>query len=89
MAHTHRRAILTSAESRQVSSSPLQTIREYFGTARFDHTFSAKDTFSAVYTIDDGGDVTPTTVNPYSTDILNLREQVSAWKRRTFSRPRC
>ncbi len=59
-----------------VSSSPLQTIREYFGTARLDHTFSAKDNFSTVYTIDSGGDVTPTTINPYSTDILNLREQV-------------
>ena len=60
----------------EVSSSPLQTIREYFGTARFDHTFSAKDNFSAVYTIDDGSDFTPTTINPYSTDILNMREQV-------------
>jgi hypothetical protein len=62
----------------QVSSSPLQTIREYFGTARFDHNFSAKDTFSAVYTIDDGDDVTATTINPYSSDILNLREQVAS-----------
>ena len=61
----------------QVSSSPLQTIREYFGNARFDHTFSANDTFSAVYTIDDGADFTPTYFNPYSTDILNLREQVA------------
>jgi hypothetical protein len=61
----------------QVSSSPLQTIREYFATARFDHNFSARDTFSAVYTIDDGGDMTPTYFNPYSTDILNLREQVA------------
>ena len=60
----------------QVFSSPLQTIREDFGTARFDLTFSPKDTLSAVYTIDDGGDVTATTANPYSTDILNLREQV-------------
>jgi Carboxypeptidase regulatory-like domain len=60
----------------QVFSSPLQTVREDFGTARFDLTFSPKDTFSAVYTIDDGGDVTATTANPYSTDILNLREQV-------------
>ena len=60
----------------QVSSSPLQTIREYFGTARFDHNFSANDTFSAVYTIDDGNDFTPTYFNPYSTDILTLREQV-------------
>ncbi len=62
----------------QVSSSPLQTIREYFGTARLDHIFSAKDTFSGVYTIDDGADFTPTTINPYSTDILNLREQVAS-----------
>ena len=61
----------------QVSSSPLQTIREHFGTARLDHNFSANDTFSAVYTIDDGGDVTATTINPYSSDILNLREQVA------------
>ena len=59
-----------------VSSSPLQTIREDFGTVRVDHTFSPKDTFSTVYTIDDGGDVTATIANPYSTDILSLREQV-------------
>ncbi len=62
----------------QVSSSPLQTIREYFGTARFDHIFSPKDNFSAVYTVDDGADFTPTTINPFSTDILNLREQVAS-----------
>lgn len=60
----------------QVFSSPLQTIREDFGTARFDQIFSPKDTLSAIYTIDDGGDVTATTADPYSTDILTLREQV-------------
>src|SRR5579863_8915988 len=60
----------------QVFAAPLQTIREDFGTARFDETFSPQDTLSAVYTIDDGGDVTATSANPYSTDILNLREQV-------------
>jgi hypothetical protein len=59
-----------------VSSSPLQTIRENFGTARVDHIFSEKDTFSAIYTIDDGNDNTATIANPYSTDILTLREQV-------------
>lgn len=58
------------------SSSPLQTIREDFGTVRVDQNFSQKDTFSAVYLIDDGGDVTATPANPYSTDILTLREQV-------------
>ena len=57
-------------------SSPLQTIREDFGTARVDHIFSPRDSLSAVYTIDDGGDVTATPLDPYSTDILNLREQV-------------
>ena len=61
----------------QVFSSPLQTIRENFGNARVDHVFSSKDTFSAAYTIDDGNDFTPTTANPYSTDILTLREQVA------------
>jgi hypothetical protein len=60
----------------EVFSSPLQTIREDFGTVRIDHTFSQNDSLSAVYTADDGGDVTATPVNPYSSDILNLREQV-------------
>ena len=60
----------------QVFSSPLQTIREDFGTARFDQTFSPTDNFSTVYTIDDGADVTATIADPYSTDILTLREQV-------------
>src|SRR6516165_5582869 len=58
------------------SSSPLQTIREDYGTIRVDNTFSSTDSLAAIYTIDDGGDVTATPVNPYSTDILNLRQQV-------------
>ncbi len=60
----------------EVFSSPLQTVREDFGTVRVDHIFSPKDSLSGIYTIDDGGDVTATPVNPYSSDILNLREQV-------------
>jgi len=60
----------------QVFSSPLQTIREDFGTLRVDHIFSAKDSLAGIYTLDDGGDVTATPANPYSSDILNLREQV-------------
>jgi Carboxypeptidase regulatory-like domain/TonB-dependent Receptor Plug Domain len=60
----------------EVFSSPLQTIREDFGTTRLDHDFSSNDTLSAVYTIDDGADVTATTADPYSTDIEDLREQV-------------
>ena len=60
------------------SSSPLQTIRENYGTARVDHIFSPKDTLSGVYTIDDGHDFTPTIADPYSSDILTLREQVAS-----------
>jgi hypothetical protein len=60
----------------QVFSSPLQTIREYFGNTRVDHSFSPKDNFSAAYTIDDGNSFTPTSFNPYGSDVLTLREQV-------------
>jgi len=60
----------------ELFSSPLQTIREDFGTARMDHVFSANDTLGAIYTIDDGADVTATPFNPYSTDQARLREQV-------------
>jgi hypothetical protein len=57
-------------------SSPLQTIREDFGTVRVDHIFSEKDSLAGVYTVDDGDDFTETPANPYSSDILTLREQV-------------
>jgi len=60
----------------QVFSSPFQTIREDFGTVRLDHTLSSQDSLSAVYTIDDGNDLTATVLDPYSSDILTLREQV-------------
>jgi hypothetical protein len=60
----------------QFFSSPLQTIREDFGTLRLDQIFSSADSLAAIYTIDDGADFTATPVNPYSSDILTLREQV-------------
>jgi hypothetical protein len=60
----------------QVFSSPLQTIREDFGTARLDQIISTRDSLAGVNTIDDGEDVTATTLNPYSSDLLTLREQV-------------
>jgi hypothetical protein len=70
----------------QVFSSPPQTIREDFGTARADHIFSDRDSLSGVYTIDDGQDVTATILNPYSSDLLTLREQVvSLDETRSFS----
>ncbi|MGH9678650.1 MAG: carboxypeptidase regulatory-like domain-containing protein, partial [Candidatus Acidiferrales bacterium] len=60
----------------QYFSDPLQTIRDDFGTARVDRIVSQADTFSAIYTVDDSSDVTPTAANPYSTDLESLREQV-------------
>ena len=60
----------------QVFSSPLQSIREDFGTVRLDHNFGQRDSLAGVYTIDDGADLTATVLDPYSTDVLSLREQV-------------
>src|SRR5260370_751239 len=59
-----------------VFSNPLQTIREDFGTLRGENVFLAKDSVGGVYRVDDGGGVTATPVNPFGSDILNLREQV-------------
>jgi len=70
----------------EVFSSPLQTIHEDFGTVRLDHVFSTRDSLTSVYTVDDGRDVTATPLDPYSSDILNLREQViSMEETHTFS----
>ena len=60
----------------QVLSSPLQTIREDFGTVRIDYAASDRDSINTIYTIDDSHANTATPVNPYSTDLLSLREQV-------------
>ncbi len=60
----------------QFFSSPLQIIREDFGTARFDHIFSQRDSLAAIYTADDGRDFTATPFDPFSSDTLALREQV-------------
>jgi hypothetical protein len=68
------------------SSSPVQTVREDFFTARLDHNFSPKDSLAFIYTLDDGDSNTATPANPYSTDILTLREQVfSAEETHVFS----
>ncbi|MDE3180591.1 MAG: TonB-dependent receptor, partial [Acidobacteriota bacterium] len=55
-------------------SHPMQSIREDFGTTRFDESLSARDSLSAVYTVDDSADRTPTS-NPESLDLETLREQ--------------
>jgi len=62
----------------EVLSSPLQTIQEDFANLRVDHVFSSHNTASAVYTIDDSHSNTATPLDPYSTDLLSLREQVAS-----------
>ncbi len=56
-------------------SSPLQRIREDFGTTRLDYNISNKDLLFGVYTIDDSDANTPT-ANPLSSVVEALREQV-------------
>lgn len=62
----------------EVFNSPLQTIRDDFGTTRIDADFGSDDRLTGVYTIDDSDDNTPTAANLYSTDLENLREQVAS-----------
>ena len=72
----------------EVFSSPTQTIREDFGTTRLDHVFSSQDSLSAAYTVDDGADFTATPADPYSADVLALREQVSSLEETHVFSPR-
>ena len=58
------------------NSDPLRSIREDFGTARVDHIISDKDSFGAIYTIDDSIDQDATAINPFMSDYTALREQV-------------
>ena len=72
----------------EVFSSPPQTIREDFGTARVDHIFSERDTLSGIYTIDDGQDFTATPLDPFSSDAVTLREQVATLEETHIFSPR-
>jgi hypothetical protein len=66
-------------------SHPLQTIREDFGTTRFDYNLSNNDSVFAVYTIDDSVAHTPS-ANPLSLILETEREQVaSIQEQHTFS----
>ena len=59
-----------------VAGSPVQTIREHFGTLRVDRPLSSRNNASAIYTIDDSKSTTATPFDPYGSDVLTLREQV-------------
>ncbi len=67
---------LNSGGIAEAFSTPLQTIREDFGTTRLDQILSKNDTLAASYTVDDSADNTPT-ANPFALDVESLREQVA------------
>lgn len=68
-------------------SNPKQTIREDFGTARFDHTFSSADSLSAAHTSDDGFNLTPMN-NPVFGGAVTLRSQVTSLQETHIFSPR-
>ena len=67
----------TATHVAEVFTNPLQHIREDFGTARFDQTFSDKDSFAVVYTLDDSAGLSPTS-DPITLTDITLREQVAS-----------
>ena len=58
-------------------SNPAQSIREDFGNIRVDHSFSAQDTLSGIFTIDDGQNLTPG-ANPLTQTLSILRADVAS-----------
>ena len=58
-------------------SNPVQAVREDFGNLRVDHDFSARDTLSGVYTVDDGISQSPG-LNPLQQTLSVLRSQVAS-----------
>ncbi len=63
-----------------------QSIREDFGTTRFDENLSGNDSFNGVYTVDDSSANTPSS-DPYSYVTERLREQVlSAEEKHVFAK---
>ncbi len=66
-------------------TNPQQHIREDFGTARFDQTFSDADSLAVVYTADDSEGHSPTT-NPFTIiDIFEREQVVSLTETHVFS----
>jgi hypothetical protein len=66
-------------------NSPNQSIRQDFGTVRFDQSFSAKDTLSAVYTIDDGDSLTPGQVPVFGVGLFLQSQTASLQETHIFS----
>src|SRR6266704_514339 len=64
---------------------PVQTIREDFGTARFDLNANTKDTLSTAYTVDDGYNLSPLPNGLFGTTALLRSQVISAQETHVFS----
>ena len=62
---------------RSLTTILTQNIREDFGTLRTDYILSARDTFSATYTIDDGNSLIPQ-ADPLFGSYETLRSQIAS-----------
>ncbi len=67
--------------------NPKNPVHEDFGTLRSDYNLSARDTFSASYTIDDGNSVIPAP-DPLFASALALRNQVTSLEETHVFSPR-
>ena len=68
-------------------ANPPQSIREDFGTLRGDYTISARDSFSAIYTIDDGNSLLPA-ADPLFASRITLAMQVASLEETHIFSPR-
>jgi hypothetical protein len=68
-------------------ATPRQSIREDFGTLRGDYTISARDSFSVIYTIDDGKSLQPA-ADPLFASLTALVMQVGSLEETHVFSPR-
>ena len=68
-------------------ANPRQSIREDFANLRADFALSARDSLSAIYTIDDGANLTPL-ADPLFASFVTLRSQVASLEETHIFSPR-
>src|SRR5690348_6348040 len=57
------------------NSNPIQSVHEYYGVAKIDHSFGSKNTLSSSYNIDQSSQYMPTQLNVTADDVY-MRRQV-------------
>ena len=57
------------------NSNPIQSVREYYGVAKIDHSFGSKNTLSSSYNIDQSSEYEPTQLDVTADDVY-MRRQV-------------